>query len=150
MVLIPALPEFRDAQRQLTEQNTTDQATLQEMYASFQGGMAEYEAQKNLLTAEQRTKKETDLVAKQSAIEQKAGELDAKLSERQSALIGPIYEKVDEAIQQVAKGRGLDLVLRIQMAPNEPSILYANEDRVVDITREVADLLGLPKSEAGE
>ena len=43
----------------------------------------------------------------------------------------------------MAAANNLDLVLRIQAGPMQPIILYANEDRIMDITREVAIELGL-------
>ena len=61
---------------------------------------------------------------------------------------GQIFEQVDAAIQAVSKEKGLDIVLRSNIGASQPLILYVNEDKIVDITLDVARKLGLDVSEA--
>ena len=71
-----------------------------------------------------------------------------KLGERQAELYAPIFDLVDEALQAVAKEKGLDIVLRSRIGQTEPIILYVNEDKIVDITLDIAQKLGLDVSGA--
>ncbi len=73
----------------------------------------------------------------------KAAEFEAQFSAKENELLGPIFGRVDAAIKGVAKSRQLDLVLRTRTDPGQPIILYANGERLVDITQDVAKELGL-------
>ena len=43
----------------------------------------------------------------------------------------------------MAKEKGLDIVLRSHAGPTQPIILYVNEDKIEDITLDVARKLGI-------
>lgn len=145
MIVLGAMAEYQSAQRQLAEQNAADQAAIRKLYEELQERAKRYELQRALLSAEGKAQREDELARDQREIERKSTEMSARLSERRTELLGPLYERVDRAIKAVSREQGLDLVLRIQLTPNEPSILYANEDRVVDITDKVAEELGIPR-----
>ena len=73
---------------------------------------------------------------------------EQQLAEREGELLAPIFERVDQAIQSVAREQGLDIVLRSQAGPLQPIILYVNEDKIVNITPDVARKLGLEVDES--
>jgi len=69
---------------------------------------------------------------------------DQELGQRETELMQPLLEKVQNAIDDVAQREGLDLVLR------SPLVLYVNQETIQDITMAVAVELGLDVSETTE
>lgn len=143
-LIIANMPEYRNVQQQLQEEYQSSQQVLQTMAQDFQGKVDRYQKQQALLSDERRQERETELAQAQQEIQQKASDAEQQLAQREAELLSPIFERVDKAIKEVAQEHKLDLVLRIQAGPMQPIILYANEDRVIDITRDVAGKLGLP------
>ena len=142
-LLIAAMPDYRNVQQQLQQEYQTSQNVLQALAEEFQGKVDRYQKQQALLSEERRAERETELMQAQQELQQKAQESEQELAQREAELLSPIFERVDAAIKKVSAANNLDLVLRIQAGPMQPIILYANEDRVMDITRDVALELGL-------
>lgn len=146
-LLIAAMPDYRTVQQQLQQEYQSSQNVLQALAEEFQGKVDRYQKQQALLSEERRAAREQELVQEQQALQQKAQQSEQELAQREADLLTPIFERVDAAIKKVAASKNLDLVLRIQAGPMQPIILYANEDRVTDITRDVALELGLDVGE---
>lgn len=145
-VLIINLPDYRTVQTQLQQEYQGSQTALQAEYEEYQGKLDRYQKQQALLSEEKRAEREQELVAAQQAIQQKAAKSDETLAQREAELLAPLFEKVDKAIQTVAKEKNLDLVLRSQAGPSQPIILFVS-DKITDITRDVALKLGLDVGE---
>ena len=64
------------------------------------------------------------------------------LAQRQGELMQPLLDRVQTAIDKVAKAKNLDLVLRSQVG-SEPVLLFVNEDTIMNITLDVARELGI-------
>ncbi|MFB3132646.1 MAG: OmpH family outer membrane protein [Rhodothermales bacterium] len=144
--LIAAMPAFQQAQQTLQAEARQDEEGLRAMFDEYQEKLDRYQKQQALLTAERRTQREQELLLLQQDIQNAEQMSQQKLGERQAALYAPIFDLVDEALQAVAKEKGLDIVLRSRIGPTEPLILYVNEDKIVDITLDVARKLGLDVS----
>ncbi|MYH07247.1 MAG: OmpH family outer membrane protein, partial [Rhodothermaceae bacterium] len=119
------------------------QRILQSLQDDYAGKLERQQTQRSLLSEEARQRREEELLSLQQELQEKAAELEQELVQREIDLFSPIYALVDEAIRTVATERGLDLVLRTQAGPAQPILLYANEDRIVDITLDVARELGI-------
>ena len=142
-ILIQTMPDYRNVQQQLQTEYQSSQNVLQALYEDFQGKVERYQKQQALLSEERRAEREAELAQAQQEIQKKAADSEQELVKREADLLSPIFTRVDTAIKKVAAANNLDLVLRIQAGPMQPIILYANEDRIMDITREVAIELGL-------
>ncbi len=142
-VLISNMPQTRTIQEELQAEVESGQRILVSMQEDYTGKLERYQTQRSLLSDEARQRREDELVSLQQELQEKASELEQELVQREIDLFSPIYELVDEAIRTVATERGLDLVLRTQAGPAQPILLYANEDRIVDITLDVARELGI-------
>ena len=142
-VLISNMPQTRTIQEELQAEVESGQRILQSMQEDYAGKLERYQTQRSLLSEEARQRREEELLSLQQELQEKASELEQELVQREIDLFSPIYELVDEAIRNVATERGLDLVLRTQAGPAQPILLYANEDRIVDITLDVARELGI-------
>ena len=146
--LIAAMPAFQQAQQTLQQEAQRDEEGLRAMFEEYQEKLDRYQKQQALLSAERRTGREQELILLQQDIQNAEQLSQQKLGERQAALYAPVFEQVDIAIQAVAKEHGLDIVLRSNIGASQPLILYVNEDKIVDITLDVAQKLGLDVSGA--
>ena len=144
--LIAAMPLFQQAQQTLQAEARQDEEGLRAMYDEYQEKLSRYQKQQALLTAERRTQREQELLLLQQDIQNAEQMSQQKLGERQIELYEPIFKLVDDALRAVAQEKGLDIVLRSRIGPTEPLILYVNEEKIVDITLDVAQKLGLDVS----
>ncbi len=142
-VLLANMPQMQEVQQQLQTYYTESQQKLQQQAQDFQDKAQRYERQASLLSAEARTEREQELGALQQQVQQAAQQADQLFQQRRAQLMQPLFERLQAAIDTVAKARSLDIVLPTQVG-GDPFILYVNETRVTDITRDVATELGIP------
>ncbi|MEZ4700364.1 MAG: OmpH family outer membrane protein [Rhodothermales bacterium] len=147
-VIIANMPAYVQIQGRLQAEYQGGQEALQSLAADFQSEVEKYQKQQPLLSAEKRAERENELAARQKEIQDAAGRKDQELGQLEADLMQPILKQVQDAIDAVAKEKSLDLVLRYQIGGGQPVLLYANPDRVVDITLDVAKRLGIDVSEA--
>lgn len=142
-VLISNMPQTRTIQEELQAELESGQRILQSMQDDLAGKVDRYQKQQALLSEERRQERQQELIGLEEELRNKAAELEQGLVQRELDLMGPIYQQVDTAIQTIAAEKNLDLVLRTQAGPAQPILLYVNEDRITDITLEVARELGI-------
>lgn len=142
-LIIANMPEYLEVQQQLQDEYQSSQQVLQSMYEDYQGKVERYQKQQALLSEERRQERETEIMQAQQEIQQKGQEAEQVLAQREGELLAPLFERVDAAIREVAAENSLDLVLRANVGPAQPIILFVNEDRISDITADVARKLGL-------
>ena len=141
-VIIVNMNEYRTVQQQLQREVQGGQQELQTLYADLQEKADRYQKQQALLSAEKRQEREQELAQLQQQIQQQAAQKDQELAQRQGELMQPLLDRVQTAIDKVAKAKNLDLVLRSQVG-SEPVLLYVNENTIVNITMDVARELGI-------
>lgn len=146
-VLLANMPQMEEVQTQLQSFYTETQQRLQTQAQDFQERAQRYERQASLLSAEARAEREQELNTLQQQVQQAAQQADQQLAQRRVELMRPLFERLQAAIDTVAERRGLDIVLPTQVG-GDPFILYVNETRITDITREVASELGIPVDES--
>lgn len=135
--LLPYLPAYQDIAQKVQRHVQSSQEVLQVKADQFQADYAQFEKQASLMAADARAEREAQLSQRYAQLQQLGVEKEAEAAEYEQSLITPLLEKVQEAVDAVAKAKGLDIVLRA------PSILYVNEETIVDITPDVASRLGL-------
>lgn len=145
-VIIVNMPEYQSIQEQLQSSIATSQQEIQAMYQEFQEKLERYQKQQPVLTDQIRQEREQELAQLQTRIQETAAGKEQELGQREAELMGPIFERVQTAIDAVSQEKGLDLVLRTQVG-QQPVILYVNPETMVDITMDVASRLGLDVSE---
>lgn len=139
--ILQAMPEYRQIYQTLQEESVSDQQAYQAMVQEFQQKLDRYQKQQALLSEERRAEREEELRTLQEDIAQAEQTVNQKLAAREQELLNPLVERMRTAIEAVAQEKGLDVVLRA------PMVLYAN-DKIVDVTLDVARKLGLDVSEA--
>lgn len=136
-VIITYMPEYQAIQQQLGNEYQSSQEALQAMAQDFQDRVERYQKQQPLLTPERRAERESELMQEQMELQQAAANEDEKFATRQEELLAPLLEQVQTVIDDIAKEKGLHLVLR------SPALLYVNEDLVVNINLDIAARLGI-------
>lgn len=156
-LILVQMPEFREVQRQLQQQAERDQQELQRLQGeierrlqakgeelqgrlqSAQGPLTD-EARQRLFQELQQEAVQFEMEQRQELEEQRQTRLQA-LSRRESELMQPLFERLQEAINAVAEQRGLAIVVSSRLS-GEPVLLYAGNG-AVDITAEVMSRLGI-------
>ncbi len=140
-LIIAQMPEYQEILKQLQQEAAGGQKEYEAKVQEFQKKLEDYQKKQALLSPEARQKREAELVQMQQEIQQFLAQKEQALGQKEAELMQPLLQKLDNAIQEVAREQGIDLVLRAR-AGQEPIILYAS-DRIVDVTEAVMRKLGL-------
>ena len=135
------MPAYQNVQRQLQTELQQRQVALQDSMQVLQEKADRYQKQQALLSPERRAEREQELMQLQARLQQSAQQAEAGLAQREQELMQPLFEQVRTALEEVAETKGIDLVI------SEPAILYINEDKIIDITLDVARKLGIDVDE---
>ncbi|MFV0521009.1 MAG: OmpH family outer membrane protein [Mangrovibacterium sp.] len=133
--LVPNLPEYADAQKQIQAQAKTLEDQLGVMQKELQTKMTEYQEQSKTMDEVVRQAKEEDLMNLQQRIQTFNQSAQQKLQQKQQELMKPIFDKVNKTIEEVAKEQGLIYVF------DTNTLLYKSHASV--------DLLPLVKTKLG-
>lgn len=133
--LIPNMPEYLTAQKQIESQAKTLEEQLESMQKELNTKMAEYQEQANTLDSTIREAKEGDIVSLQQRIRTFGESANQKVQQKQQELMKPIFDKANKTIEAVAKEQGLIYVF------DTNTLLYKSHASV--------DLLPLVKAKLG-
>jgi len=146
-LLIVNMPEYQDLRQELEQDYTGTQEELQGLIQQYQEMAERYQRQQALLSDERRQEREQELMQLEQQIRERQQQGEQALQQREAELLSPLLQRVDQAIQEVAGEQSIDIVLRNQVGPMQPVILYVNPDRISDITLAVARKLGIEVDE---
>lgn len=113
-----------------------NQQQLQQMYKSYQ-------SESVFLSAEQKTKRENDIVTKEKALQELKKAYfgsDGELFKKREALIKPIQDEIYNAVKEIATQKGYQVVVDRASAT---SVIFATPS--IDISNEVLAKLGYSK-----
>lgn len=105
--LIPNMPEYAAAQKQIETQASTLETQLGTMQKELQTKMTEYQEQSNSMDEVVRQAKEEDLMNLQQRIQTFSQSAQQKMQQKQQELMQPILDKANKAIEAVAKEQGV-------------------------------------------
>jgi outer membrane protein len=110
------------------------------MQTALQQFYADYQKQANTMTPEKQRESQQKLVMKDQEIQQfqqqKFGQPNGEYYQKENQIMGPVKQKIFEAIEKVAKEEGLNFVFD---KTGDVVLLYADAD--TDITFKVLDKL---------
>ena len=111
--ILSQMPTYKSAQAQIDEMSKEWQAEIDAKFEEVDKMYKQYQAEKVLLTADMRTKRENEIIE----LEREAKKLqndkfgyEGELFKKRQELIKPIQDKVYAAINKVAKNNGLDFI----------------------------------------
>lgn len=140
--VMDALPETAQVQRDLEQFVQQQQEEFTQEYSVYIEAVTDYEERVDdgTLTGQQREEEEQRLMEQEEALENMENRIQTQIQNRQNELISPIMQRVEEAMETVARDLDLDYVLNQQTSQGDLVVYYAS-DRGVDITERVIELL---------
>ncbi|MFN7326534.1 MAG: OmpH family outer membrane protein [Chitinophagales bacterium] len=133
LALLAELPEVKQADSDLQAYQTQLQKKGQEMVKAFQEKAQELQRkqEQGTISPKDFSEQEAKLTKEQEDINKYAQEVDQKLGQKREELYKPILEKVNAAMQEVAKAGGYTMVFDT----STQVLLFADES--MDVTKEV-------------
>ena len=138
--ILKNVPAYERANEQLNQVSKRWQSEVEAISQAAQTLYKNYQSEAVFLSAEQKTKKEEEIVAK----EKEAGELKRKyfgpegeLFKKRESLIKPIQDEIYNAVKEISDAKGYSVVWDRASAT---SIIYASPK--IDISNEVLAKLG--------
>lgn len=131
--LLQSLPEATAVQSKLEAKGKEYQKQLEDMQAELQRQAQAYDKTKSTMNATKQAETEKNLQDMYNKIQQTAQDNQKAFNEEQQKQLGPVLEKVRNAIAAVAKAG--NYVYIMEKAAGQP--LYINEALSKDVTAEV-------------
>jgi len=141
-LIVAQMSEYRDILNRLQGMADSGQTEYQQLIQTYQEKLDDYQKKQALLSETARKTREQELAKMQGDIQQFLQNKEQELQEREQELMNPLLERVQNAINEVAGEKGLNLVINAQ-ASGSPVLLYA--DSSMDVTEFVMEKLGIPK-----
>ncbi|MDZ7772107.1 MAG: OmpH family outer membrane protein [Balneolaceae bacterium] len=130
------LPERQQIQDQLNTFIQQKQQELQQASTEFQNAVATYQQNQSGMTQDQINQREQELTQMEQNLNQLQQTAQQEIAQRRQELLGPIYERINQAIQAIAQQNGLDMVLS-EITAQGSNIVYYSADSSMDITQQV-------------
>ncbi len=137
--VLAALPEAKTIESELKSYKTQLEAQAKSMGDEFEKKFKDYQAKMNDLAPPVREAKEKELQGLRQSMSEFEEKAQADLQKKQQALLQPVYDKIQKAIDEIAKAEHYSHVF----SPNVsgfPVLLYAAEE--FNITNKVILKLG--------
>ena len=137
--ILASMPGMQDVQQQIQQEMKEQQRQLQQKRQAFQKKVQQFQQQQSLLDDSARAERKRQLQKRQQELQQSTRKRQKQMQQRRRKLMQPLLKKLQGAIDKVAAQQELEAVMRQQV------LLYDDQtsDRVVDISRDVAQELGI-------
>lgn len=109
--VLAIMPETKKMTTDLDTFSKTKGDELNKQAEAFQKEVQQYQADAAKLTEAQRQAKETDLQKKQQNLQQLQATAQNDLAQRRDNAVKPIIEKLNKAVEKVAKASGYDFII---------------------------------------
>ena len=137
--VVQLCPEMDQARATLEENQKTNEEILMGMYEEYQTKGQQFQQKASTWTPAIRESKEREIMDLQSRIEQTQQSLQQEMQQLQNSLFSPIYEKAQNAVNELAKAKGVALVFE------KTSLLYVDPAQGIDLTPEARKALNVPE-----
>ena len=136
--LVQLCPEADQARATISASSNEAQETYQAMVDEFNTKYQTYQQKASTWTQAIRESKEKELTEIQQRIQEFSQTVQAELQQQEQQLMAPIYEKANNAVQELAKAGGYVYVFD-QSAP-----LYIDPAQSTDLTPAARKALNIP------
>ncbi len=143
--IMRSMPEMAAIERRLQNFIDRKRQEFAEKEATFRREVEEYQQKMAVISDEARRREEERLASLNLELQEFQQNFQQEIQERQFELIEPLLDKIQGAIEAVARERNLTFVLNTMTNNGDFIILYASEraQRDYDITDEVMQRLDL-------
>ena len=135
--LIQLCPEADEARATMTASSNEAQETYQAMVDEFNTKYQQYQQKVSTWTQAIRESKEKELTEIQQRIQEFSQTIQAELAQQEQTLYEPIYTKVNQTIQDIAKKGNYIYVF------DQSSVIYLDPAQSTDITPEARKALNI-------
>ncbi|MCS6968538.1 MAG: OmpH family outer membrane protein [Cytophagales bacterium] len=137
--ILSALPEAKTIEAELKTYQNQLANELQNKQKEFQTKLEAYQKNVNDLAPAIRESRERELQNLSQALQDFQEKAQADMQMKQAQLLQPVYEKIQKAIDELAKAENFDYIF-VSDAGQMPIILFAKEE--YDITNKIIAKLG--------
>ncbi|MEZ4951180.1 MAG: OmpH family outer membrane protein [Saprospiraceae bacterium] len=143
--VLSLMPEMKQAESSLEVTKKQYQERGKKMVEDFQMKYQEVQKkqQEGSLSPKQMEEEEAALMAQQNEIGQYEQEMVQKIQAKRNELLEPLLERINVAIQEVAKENGYQFIF--DASPGTGILLYADDS--TNVTKMVMDKLGIKMPE---
>lgn len=141
--ILKNISSYETAQEQLNVMSKKWQAEVEKGQQEVKTLYKSYQADLVFLSAEQKTKRESEIVEKEKAVQElnrKYFGPEGELFKKREALVKPIQDDIYTAVKEISESKGYQLILDRSSAE---SVIFASPR--IDISNEVLDKLGYSK-----
>lgn len=142
--ILSQMPEAKQVEAELKAHNTQLQNQLQAKYQEYQEKLQAYQQGAATMVDAIRKEKETELAQLEQRIQKFQQDAQSSMQKKSTELMQPLYTKVGNNIEQVAKENGYSYVLNGQVGGIDV-VLYADEK--FDISDLVLKKMGVTPAE---
>ena len=135
--LVMLMPEMDAARETIAASQKEAEETYAAMVEEYQGKVSQYQQKSASWTAAIKESKEKELYDIQNRIQEFQQNISQELQQQQSQLMAPINEKANNAVKEIAKAQGIDVLFDASQA------IYFS-DAVIDLTADARKALGIP------
>lgn len=134
--VLSQMPQRSSVEQELNGFIQQKRQELQQRTMAFQDSVTAYEQNRASMSEAQIQQEERQLSQLQNSLRQFQQNVQQQISQRRSTLLQPLYEKMNQAIENVAESQNLDFVLNKTTSTGDNVIYYSARERS-DITQEV-------------
>lgn len=141
--MLDKMSDYKDAQNKLDGISKAWQEEIDKMMAEVDNLYKSYQAEKPMLSDEMRRRREDEIVAKEKAakdLQKQRFGYEGDLFKKRQEFIKPVQDRLYNAVQKMASGKGYDLVLD---KAGGITLFYA--DPKLDRSDDVLKILGINK-----
>jgi outer membrane protein len=127
--IISKSPEGKRAQDNIKRKMEELGRPLEQKRQDFGRQLEEFEKQRGVMKEDARKRREDELQKKMAELQKQAQDADRSMTQLQERELGPVFQKMEKAVEQVANDEKLDLVF-----PKQGVFIRTKE---LDITEKV-------------
>ncbi len=138
--VLPQLPDYKTAQQNMDTYAKQVEEELKSKQTEFETKYKDYQEKGESLTPALRASRERELANLERQFNEFQQNIQADLQNREAELLAPLYQRVEEALNKVAKAEAYEYVLKTEFC-----VAY---DQSKDVSNKVLKELGVtPTSE---
>lgn len=141
--ILSQMPETKQVESELQSLNTQLQNQLQSKYQEYQQKLQAYQQQASTMVDAIRQEKETELAQLEQRIQKLQTDAQGTVQKKTSELMQPLYSKIGDSIEAVAKANGFTYIINGQVGGIDV-VLYADEQ--YDVSDMVLKNMGITPS----
>lgn len=140
--IVSQMPEAKSIESELQAFQKQLSNKINATMSGFQQQYQQYQQTASTMTEEARASKEQELNELQQQIQRDQQEAQLKLQQKEQELLAPVYDKIQTAIDKVAKANNYTHILSPDVAGN-PVLIYVQNEEEANISDMVLKELGV-------